>query len=86
MGMQGGSIWEEEDPQGTKKHNSITIRTMNYSDMSQTEPRHVLMFEKMFKSFKIKIFAELAQICESLDHFPSNGDESFPRILRKWII
>ena len=29
MGMQGGSIWEEEDPQGTKKHNSITIRTMN---------------------------------------------------------
>ena len=51
VGMQGGSIWEEEDPQGTKKHNSITIRTMNYSDMSQTEPRHVLMFEKMFKKF-----------------------------------
>ena len=50
---------------------------MNYSDMSQTEPRHVLMFEKMFKSFKIKIFAELAQICESLDHFPSNGTNVF---------
>ena len=29
VGMQGGSIWEEEDPQRTKKHNWITIRIMN---------------------------------------------------------